>query len=182
MCLRWLGWGSHHDVRSNSGVSVAAFYASIHQIVDGIIAHPELQFEFPTSEPAQRHAAKAFERLSNSCTIKGCVGAVDGWLCPIRVPQKKEVSRVRSFFSGHYQRYGVNVQACCYHLSRFTAVTCSSPGGTGDAVAFLKWRLSAIVKDLPKGLYIVGDNVYTSTNQLLTPFPRPRIISSAHDS
>ncbi|ETN10680.1 hypothetical protein PPTG_22677 [Phytophthora nicotianae INRA-310] len=89
MCLRWLGWGSHHDVRSNSGVSVAAFYASIHQIVDGIIAHPELQFEFPTSEPAQRHAAKAFERLSNSCTIKGCVGAVDGWLCPIRVPQKK---------------------------------------------------------------------------------------------
>ncbi|ETO77568.1 hypothetical protein F444_07251 [Phytophthora nicotianae P1976] len=182
MCLRWLGWGSHHDVRSNSGVSVAAFYASIHQIVDGIIDHPELQFEFPTSEPAQRHAAKAFERLSNSCTIKGCVGAVDGWLCPIRVPQKKEVSRVRSFFSGHYQRYGVNVQACCYHLSRFTAVTCSSPGGTGDAVAFLKWRLSAIVKDLTKGLYIVGDNVYTNTNQLLTPFPRPRIISSAHDS
>ncbi|KUF93215.1 hypothetical protein AM588_10009113 [Phytophthora nicotianae] len=182
MCLRWLSGGSYHDVRSNSGVSVAAFYASIHQVVDAIIAHPELQLEFPTSEPAQRHAVKAFERLSSSRIMKGCVGAVDGWLCPIRVPPKKEVSRVRSFFSGHYQRYGVNIQACCDHLSRFTAVTCSSPGGTGDAVAFLKWRLSAIVKNLPKGLYIVGDNAYTNTNQLLIPFPRPRITSSAHDS
>lgn len=89
MCLRWLGGGSYHDVRSNSGVSVAAFYASIHQIVDAIIAHPELQLEFPTSEPARRHAAKAFERLSSSRVMKGCVGAVDGWLCPKLIPTEK---------------------------------------------------------------------------------------------
>lgn len=76
-------------MRSNSGVSVAAFYASIHQIVDAIIAHPELQLEFPTSEPARRHAAKAFERLSSSRVMKGCVGAVDGWLCPKLIPTEK---------------------------------------------------------------------------------------------
>ncbi|KAE9188111.1 hypothetical protein PF004_g22599 [Phytophthora fragariae] len=151
MCLRWLSGGSYHDVREISGVSVPAFYRSIHEVVGAIIAHPELQLQFPTTVQAQRHAAKAFERVSNSRVMKGCVGAVDGWLCPIRVPQKKEVSRVRSFFSGHYQRYGVNVQACCDHLSRFTAVACSSPGGTGDAVAFLKWKLSRVVNELPNG-------------------------------
>lgn len=120
--------------------------------MDAIFAHPELQLKFPTTVQAQRHASKAFERLSNSRVMKGCVGAVDGWLCPIRVPQKKEVSRVRSFFSGHYQRYGVTVQACCDHLSRFTAVACSSPGGTGDAVAFLKWKLSRVVNELPNAM------------------------------
>ncbi|KAE8960757.1 hypothetical protein PF001_g30564, partial [Phytophthora fragariae] len=93
MCLRWLSGGSYHDVRETSGVSVPAFCRSIHEVVDAIIAHPELQLQFPTTVQAQRHASKAFERLSNSRVMKGCVGAVDGWLCPIRVPQKKEVSR-----------------------------------------------------------------------------------------
>ncbi|KAG6955632.1 hypothetical protein JG688_00011795 [Phytophthora aleatoria] len=114
--------------------------------------------------------------------MKGCIGAIYGWLCPIRVPRKTEVTRVRGFFSGHYQRDGVNVQACCDHLSRFTAVSCSSPGGTGDAVAFLKWRLSLVVNNLPSGLYVVGDNAYTNSNHLLTPFLRPRISTAAHDS
>ncbi|POM62800.1 hypothetical protein PHPALM_27989 [Phytophthora palmivora] len=182
MCLRWFSGGSYHDIRTNSGVSVGAFYAAIHEVVDVINAHPDLQLRFPTTVATQRHAAKSFERLSSSRVVKGCIGAVNGWLCPIRVPWRKEVAQVRSFFSGHYQRYGVNVQACCDHRSRFTAVTCSSAGGTGDAVAFLKWRLSSVVKTLPNGLYVVGDNAYTNSNHLLTPFPRPKISTAAHDS
>ncbi|KAE9017752.1 hypothetical protein PR002_g13302 [Phytophthora rubi] len=86
MCLRWLSGGSYHDVREISGVSVSAFYTSIHEVVDAITAHAELQLQFPTSVQAQRRVAKAFEQLSNSHVMKGCVGAVDGWLCPIRVP------------------------------------------------------------------------------------------------
>ncbi|ETO81929.1 hypothetical protein F444_03844 [Phytophthora nicotianae P1976] len=182
MCLRWLGGGSYHDIRVTSGVSVSAFYASIHEVVDTIVDHPDLQLQFPSTIATQRYAAKQFENLSSSRVLKGCVVAIDGWLCPIRVPKKDEVSRVRSFFSGHYRRYGVNVQACCDHLSRFTAVACSSPGGTGDAVAFLKWRLSSVVSKFPAGLYVVADNAYTNTNQLLTPFPRPRISTTFHDS
>ncbi|KAE9108655.1 hypothetical protein PF007_g12574 [Phytophthora fragariae] len=182
MLLRWLSGGSYHDIRSKSGVSVSAFYDCIHEVVEAIIAHPDLQLQFPTTLAAQRHAASEFKKLSTSKVMKGCVGAVDGWLCPIKAPKKNEVTRVRSFFSGHYQRYGVDVQACCDHLSRFTAVTCSSPGGTGDSVAFLKWRLSAVVDTFPNGLYLVGDNAYTNTNKLLTPFPRPRIATAYHDS
>ncbi|GMF60747.1 unnamed protein product [Phytophthora fragariaefolia] len=128
MCLRWLSGGSYHDVRTNSDVSVAAFYASIHQVVDAIIAHPDLELQLPRTLTAQRETAKSFKNLSSGYVTRGCVGASDGWICPVRVPRKNKVARVRSIFSGHYQRYGVNVQASCDHLSRFTAVTCSSVG------------------------------------------------------
>ncbi|GMF30862.1 unnamed protein product [Phytophthora fragariaefolia] len=65
MCLRWLSGGSYHDVRTNSGVSVAAFYASIHQVVDAIIVHPDLQLHFSRTLTAQRQATKSFKNLSS---------------------------------------------------------------------------------------------------------------------
>ncbi|POM62456.1 hypothetical protein PHPALM_28395 [Phytophthora palmivora] len=149
---------AYHDIRTNSGVSVGAFYAAIHEVVDVIIAHPDLQLRFPTTVATQRHATKSFERLSSSRVVKGCIGAVDGWLCPIRVPWRKEVAR---------SIYRCDVLKCWGHQ---------------DAVAFLKWRLSSVVKNLPNGLYVVGDNAYTNSNHLLTPFPRPKISTAAHDS
>ncbi|OWZ04056.1 hypothetical protein PHMEG_00024112 [Phytophthora megakarya] len=160
--------GSYHDIRSKRGVSVGAFYAAIHDVIDAIVVHLGLQLHFPTTVPAQRNAAKEFQRLRSSHVIKGCVGAVDGWLCPIRVPCKDEVARVRSFFSGHYQRYGVNVQACCDHLGRFTAVTCLSAGGTGDAVAYLKWKFSSVVDKLPNGLPKISTPAHDSYNYHLS--------------
>ncbi|KAF1779207.1 hypothetical protein GQ600_5885 [Phytophthora cactorum] len=48
------------------------------------------------------------------------------------------------------------------------AVTCSSPGGTRDALAYVKWKLSSVV--YPNVIYVVGDNAYTNTNTFLTPF------------
>ncbi|KAG6946674.1 hypothetical protein JG687_00016576, partial [Phytophthora cactorum] len=30
--------------------------------------------------------------------LAGCIGAVDGWLCPIRVPRRSECGRVIAFF------------------------------------------------------------------------------------
>ncbi|OWY97381.1 hypothetical protein PHMEG_00032103, partial [Phytophthora megakarya] len=70
-------------------------------------------------------------------------------------------------FSGHYQCYGINVQACVDHYSRFTAIASKCPGGMGDALAYEKWNLSEITDELLVGLYLVGDNAYS--NNLLTP-------------
>jgi hypothetical protein len=39
-----------------------------------------------------------------------------------------------------------------------------------------------VVEALPIGLYVIGDNAYTNTNTLLTPYPKPRITSKIHDS
>ncbi|ETO58505.1 hypothetical protein F444_23120 [Phytophthora nicotianae P1976] len=55
----------------------------------------------------------------------------------------KEVPDETSFFSGHYQRYGVNVQAICDSLSRFIGCCFDSTGKwetreNTDAVVLLR--------------------------------------------
>jgi hypothetical protein len=182
MCVRWFGGGSYHDIRKSSGVSKTAFYASVHRVIAALISHPDLKIQFPSDEQALRESAREFTRLSSGGMLTGCVGALDGWLCPIKVPRKKEVGRVTSFFSGHYHRYGVNVQACCDHLSRFTFVSCSSAGGCGDSLAFTRTSLAEKVATLPVGIYLTGDNAYVNSNQLLTPFPKPKITTQYQDS
>ncbi|ETM41016.1 hypothetical protein L914_13170 [Phytophthora nicotianae] len=85
--------------------------------------------------------------------------AGSGYQCPelrIRAPTEsrqrmfelpdgfaKEVPDETSFFSGHYQRYGVNVQAICDSLSRFIGCCFDSTGKwetreNTDAVVLLR--------------------------------------------
>jgi len=54
----------------------------------------------------QARAAASFESVSHDGVIKHCVGAVDCYLLAIHTPRKKHSKNVRSYFSGHYQRYG----------------------------------------------------------------------------
>jgi hypothetical protein len=173
MLVSWLAGYSFHPVRVLSGASKTGFYDSIHQVMDAIINHDELQLRFPDTVENLQQAAAGFARMSKNLVLVGCVGAIDGWLCIIQVPRRTEVKRVTSFFSGHYQCYGVNVHACVDHHSRFTAVTCNSPGGMGDALAFLRWKLSRVAESFPVGLFLAGDNAYSNSNKLLTPFTRP---------
>jgi len=164
-----------------SGDSAFA-YSSVHAVMDAIQANDELQLRFPITESEQRQSARSFRALSNEGIMRGCVGAVDGWLCSIQVPRRSQVGRVASFFSGRYQRYGVNVQACVDSHSRFTAINSASPGGMGDSIAYLRWKLSQLSERFPRGLYLAGDNAYTSSNTLLTPFTRPNTTTSSRDS
>lgn len=182
MLVSWLAGYSFHPVRVLSGTSKTGFYDSIHQVMDAIIAHDELQLRFPVTEESLQQSAAGFARRSKNRVLVGCIGAIDGWLCRIQVPRRTEVKRVTSFFSGHYQCCGVNVQACVDHHSRFTAVTCYSPGGMGDALAFLRWKLSRIVEEFPVGLFLAGDNAYSNSNKLLTPFTRPQTTNSYRDA
>ncbi|GMF59727.1 unnamed protein product [Phytophthora fragariaefolia] len=144
--------------------------------MDAIEAHDERQLCFPTTR-YEHKASKAFADLVKRPVLLGCVGAIDGWLCCIQVPSRKEVNRVSTFFLGHYQRYGVNVQACVDHCSRFIAMSSASPGGMGDALAFTRWDLSSIVDDFPAGLFLAGDNACSNSNMLLTPFTIPQTAS-----
>ena len=79
---------------------------------------------------------QGFTSLSTNGILSGCIGTIDGWLCPMKAPSKNEVANVKSFFSGHYHRYGVNVQACWDHLCRFTAFGVKWSGGTNDVLTF----------------------------------------------
>ena len=152
------------------GISKASFYRVVDQGIAAIIKSDELAIQFPDTDSALQDAATRFRMLSTNDVIKGCVGAVDGWLCQIKVPAGDEAGNIRSFFSGHYQCYGLNVQACCDSSCKFIHVSITSPGGTNDVRAFAKSKLSQLIKNLPMGLYLVGDNAYIACEQLLTPF------------
>jgi hypothetical protein len=82
-------------------------------------------------------AAQGFESLSTQAALKVCVACLDGYL-QIKVPACSETGNVKSYFSNHYQTYGINIQATCDHKCRFVYAAVASPGGANDIAAFKK--------------------------------------------
>lgn len=171
-CLRWLAGGTSLDLLLIARVSRANFYRIVHKVMDAINTVSELAPKFPSTNPELKVAAQGFASRSSSGILQGCIGAINGWLCPIRVPRKRECGRVISFFSGLYQRYGLNVQACADHNSKITAFSVSCPGGMNDARAYRRWGLSEAVLKFPSSYYVVADNAYTQSVSVMTPFNR----------
>ena len=168
--LLWLGGGSYLDIRLCTGISTSSFYRCIHKCVEAILASDELSYSFPTGVEEINSAAQEFEALSSKGAIKGCVACIDGFLLQIQVPASRETGNVKAYFSGHYQAYGVNVQAACDHKCRFVSVCVAAPGGVNDIAAFRKTNLLQTIRNLPIGKFIIGDNAYVCSEHLLTPF------------
>ena len=99
---------------------------------------------------------------------KDVLGCIDGLLCQIKVPSSNETGHVKSYFSGHYFCYGVNVQATCDASCRFTSVSVLCPGGANDVRAYSASPLEEIIEGLPPGFYVLGDNAYICTDRMLT--------------
>ena len=87
-------------------------------------------------------------------------------------PTKKETcGNVQSFFSGHYESYGLNCQAVCDSNLKFLFFGVVAPGKTNDNVAFPRCiELFKVMENLPLGLYFLGDAAYTLSETLLIPF------------
>jgi hypothetical protein len=111
--LRYLAGGSVHDIRVCAGLSHSSFYRAVHRGLDAINDCPSLSINFPMTLSDLSRSAAEFKSISSHGIIDGCIAALDGWLCRIRVPSAKEVRKVTAYFSGHYQFYGLNVQATC---------------------------------------------------------------------
>ena len=90
-----------------------------------------------------------------------CVAVLDGYHMEIATPPKKEVKNVKSYFSGHYQMYGINIQAVCDHNCRFLFIGVGGPGVMGDREAIKESGLYDLVEKLPGLLYCIGDCAYT---------------------
>ena len=86
------------------------------------------------------------------------------------MPTKVETGNVKAYFSGHYQTYGINVQAACDHQCRFLYAALAAPGGANDIAAYRKINFSEMVQNLPIRKFVIGDNAYVCTETLLTPF------------
>ena len=103
--------------------------------------------------------------------IWNCISVIDGYHLQIQTPSKTEVKNVRSFFSGHYQMHGVNIQGACDHHCRITFLGVAGPGVmVGDRDAISMEKLGSLVEGL-SGIYCaIGDCAYTASEHLIPIF------------
>jgi hypothetical protein len=83
--------------------------------------------------------------ISTQGCIWNCVSVIDGYHLQIQTPSRKEVSNVQSFFSGHYQTHGMNIQGACDHHCCFTFLGVAGPGVMGDRDAIKQYGKVGIV-------------------------------------
>jgi DDE superfamily endonuclease len=136
------------------GISKPSFYRVCWQTITAIYTCPELQLHFPQTRDECVVVASNFASISRGQAIVNCVGAIDGFLLEIAAPPQELVGNLRSYYSGHYKRYGVNVQACCDHLSRFTYIAVVGPGVMNDNQAIHEVDIaSKILRSRQCGFY-----------------------------
>jgi hypothetical protein len=164
VAIRYLAGGSYSDICYFCCISKTAFYACLRQVIHAI--NKAIVVKFPSSPEECALAAADFEKVSHRGVFKNCVGALDGFLLEIRTPSKKYTSNVRSYFSGHYQRNGVNIQAMCDAHCRFTFLGIGGPGVTKDRQAIKESGLAALVENIPAGYIVIGDCAYQPTEKV----------------
>jgi len=169
--LRWLGGGSHHDLMDAYNLSKSSVYRSRDTFLDAVIACNALEIRFPQTPLELEDVRKRFAAKSTNNVMRGCVGALDGLLARINQPSNAECEgNPRSYHSGHYNDYGLNVQAICDARLRFLFFAVAAPGGTGDLVAYEFLSIRDIIEGLPDGIYIVADAAYMLSEHVLVPF------------
>ncbi len=115
-------------------------------------------------------AAECFASISSQGCIWNCVAVIEGYHLQIKAPSKNEIKNVKSFFSGHSQTHGINIQAACNHNCRFVFIGVAGPGVMGDRDAIHQIRLGSLIQSLP-GLYCaIGDCAYTPSEHLVPLF------------
>jgi hypothetical protein len=103
--------------------------------------------------------------------LRGCVMAVDGWVCRTRPPYQSEVENVKSFYN-RKGTYGLVILAGVDSKCKFLMFSSQSSGSTNDCVA---WEFSNIyqhvIKEnrLPSNYYFIGDEGFVNTRNFLTP-------------
>lgn len=168
--IRWLAGGSYSDIYMYVGISKSSFFRIIWQTIDAIVNCPEMKMKFPQSAEECVRAAAEFATISRGGAITNCVGVCDGYLLEIRAPSRDVVGNVRSYFSGHYQRYGVNIQAVSDHLSRFIYFAVAGPGVMGDNIAIQEIDLFDLIHNLPIPFCVIGDAAYQPTEHLVSMY------------
>jgi hypothetical protein len=168
--LRWLAGGSYLDVCDIAGISKASFYRVVWKTIHALVFAKPLEIRFPSTSVELDNAARGFASISKNEAVRNCVGVVDGYLLRIKVPNKAEVGNVKSYFSGHYQCYGINIQAVADHHSRFIYLAFAAPGVAADRDAIAHCGLQELVEGLPFGLCVIGDSAYEASEHMVPVF------------
>ena len=170
--LRFMGGEKMKSLADTFGTSLSSIKRAVGKFLDAVNRSDDkmLGVDLPVSYEERTKVAQEWGARSEAFGLfYGCVGAIDGWLCTLEKPE--DVPNPGDYFSGHYQKFGINVQAVCDANLKFTYVAVAATGGTNDERAFRKLhKLKEWIASLPNGFFLVGDNAYSLTNKLLIPF------------
>jgi len=180
--LRWLACGSHLDATDIACISKTSFCCVIWRTICASVLCPQLALDFPTTQREIEFAVAGFASVSTECTIKDCVGVVDGCLLRIKVPSEREVSCVWSFFSGHHQCCGANVQAVADHHSRFVFFAVAGPGVTKDRDAVRQCTLKDSIDNLTIGCCVIGNPAHEASKNLVPVCAGLDKLKAKHDN
>ncbi len=110
------------------------------------------------------------------------MAVIDGYHLQIRPPSKFKVRNIKSFFSGHYQAYGLNIQPACDHSCPFLFIGVAGPGVKGNRDAIKQIRLGSLIESL-SGLHCaIGDSAYTAIEHLVPIFRGENARSARNDN
>lgn len=173
--LRFLGgelWKSLEDI---FGIDISSAKRVTKMFLYAVDDHPSLDIRLPSANNIQelKSLAESFTLQSSSNNLlDGTIGALDGWLCCTCSPIDREITNKRSYYSGHYSCFGLNVQAICDGKMRFIFFAVASPGGTNDARSLRRCHtlMSWLESIKGSGYFIVGDNAYVLSDELQIPF------------
>ena len=140
--------------------------------IDDNTTCPELQIKLPDATN-NLELSELAGRWSEASTVykvfDGFLGALDGWLPRTTMPVG--VKNQSDYFSGHYQCYGLNIQAMCDPDLVFMYAAAAGPGKTNDCRAFNRCEgLKHWLESLPPEYFIGADNAYPLSQKLLIPF------------
>ena len=165
--LRYLAGASYIVFAS---ISTSSFYRIVQKAIHAINLTDELSIDFLQMMAESRAAAARFTNISYQSAIANCIGALDGHLVAINTPPSLVVGNVQSYFSGHYQHYGDNVQAVCDHLCCFTYFALGSPGSVNDRDTIKETSLPLLLRNVLAGFVIIGDAAYKASEKIVPLF------------
>ena len=164
---------SHRSIMLIYGVSIASAYRLVNMFLDAVDKSEDarLSIRLPSTASELQTHAEGWSCLSQSDGLfYGVVGCIDGWLCCTNRPF--DAINASDYFCGHYQRYGLNVQAVCDYKLRFIYLSTVATGRTNDLCAFQRSvQLQQWLNNLPPQYFILGDNAYPLTSRVLIRFP-----------
>jgi hypothetical protein len=100
--IRYLAGGIPYDNSDVVNISESSFYRIFWKVLEIIVNLPELEFNLPfppSSNPERiKEINQTFQNIQTCDAFKGCIGALDGWLCKIQCPSFKDEKNVTSFF------------------------------------------------------------------------------------
>lgn len=129
-----------------------------------------MEIIFPQTRLECKRLAAGFEIISYNASIINCVGCINGYLLLTPTPTKKWAGNDCSFFSGHYQCSGINIQAICDSRCRFIYFGMAAPGSANDQDAIKAFFAYDLVNILPTGYFIIADSAYKESEHLVLMF------------